>query len=31
MTLTVRLGKDSYDIILELGCLKKAGELLNLK
>ena len=31
MTLTVQLGKDSYDIILERGCLKKAGELLNLK
>lgn len=28
--LTVQLGEGSYDIIIERGCLQKAGELLNL-
>ena len=28
--ITVGLGKNSYDIILEAGCLNRAGELLNL-
>lgn len=30
MTLTMNLGANSYDIIIEPGCLQKAGELLNL-
>ena len=30
MTLTVDLGPDSYDIVIERGCLARAGELLNL-
>lgn len=30
MTLTMNLGKDSYDILLERGCLSKAGSYLNL-
>ena len=30
MTIPVSLGADSYDIILERGCLRRAGELLNL-
>lgn len=30
MSLTVNLGKDSYDIILERGCLDQAGALLDL-
>ena len=28
--ITLDLGADSYDILLENGCLKRAGELLNL-
>ena len=31
MIIPMDLGKDSYDIILERGCLRRAGELLNLK
>ena len=30
MIIPVELGKDSYDIILERGCLRRAGELLDL-
>ena len=30
MIIPVELGKDSYDIILERGCIRRAGELLNL-
>ena len=30
MTLSVNLGADSYDIIIEHGALAKAGEYLNL-
>ncbi|MBQ1965503.1 MAG: 3-dehydroquinate synthase [Clostridia bacterium] len=30
MTLTVHLGDRSYDVVLERGCLLRAGELLNL-
>lgn len=30
MTLTVNLGPDSYDIVIERGCLARAGELMNL-
>ena len=30
MTLKVNLGKDSYDIVLERGCLGRAGDYLNL-
>ena len=31
MVIPVELEKDSYDIILERGCLRRAGELLNLR
>ena len=31
MIIPMKLGKDSYDIILERGCLRRAGELLNLR
>lgn len=30
MTISIDLGPDSYDIVLEAGCLRKAAELLNL-
>lgn len=30
MIITLDLGKDSYDIVLERGALKKAGEYFNL-
>ncbi len=30
MTLTVRLGDRTYDVVIERGCLRRAGELLNL-
>ena len=31
MVIPMALGKDSYDIILERGCIHRAGELLNLR
>ena len=31
MIIPMELGKDSYDIILERGCLRRAGDLLNLR
>ena len=31
MIIPMELGKDSYDIILERGCIRRAGELLNLR
>ncbi len=31
MIIPMELGSDSYDIILERGCIRKAGELLNLR
>ncbi|MBR0513010.1 MAG: 3-dehydroquinate synthase [Clostridia bacterium] len=31
MIIPMNLGKDSYDIILERGCIRRAGELLNLQ
>ena len=31
MIIPMELGKDSYDIILERGCIHRAGELLNLR
>lgn len=31
MKLRMELGLDSYDIVMERGCLRRAGELLNLK
>lgn len=31
MVIPMNLGKDSYDIVLERGCLRRAGELLNLR
>ena len=31
MVIPVRLGKDSYDIVLERGCIRRAGELTELR
>ncbi len=31
MVIPVQLGKDSYDIILQRGCIRRAGKLLNLQ